>query len=285
MYHGPLISIIIPVFNGEKYIANSLSQIVSQTFSNFEVIVLNSMSTDSTSEIVMGYVQDNPNVRLINEKDNGIFDGMNRGVEYSKGKWLLFLGCDDLLYSDFVLEEISTYLDGTSDVVYGDVMWVPENIPEVGEVTALGHLNRCINHQRIFYERDLFEKHGNYNCVYDVAADHDLNIRFYCNPVIKWRHVPMFITKYFSGGNSSYKYDLKMWRNWDEVVRIPFSRLLPKKEIYRSFNQHYRELLNRRFYPEALFIALKINSNVRSLGFLLLHFTQFIKSFRTKQGE
>jgi glycosyltransferase involved in cell wall biosynthesis len=271
----PLFSIVIPVYNGEKFIYSALTQILQQEYEDFEVVVMNSCSTDRTTEIVTSFSNNNHKVRLITEKDNGIFDGMNRGIAYAKGDWLLFLGCDDILHDQHVLNNVSKYLEQTVDVVYGDVLWVPDMVLESGEVTPLQHVNRCINHQRIFYRRELFEIYGNYNCLYDVAADHALNVKFYCNPDIVWKYMPLVITKYYSGGNSSVKYDFAMWNDWESVFFNPFSKILPRSTIFVSLNGHYRELLKQGFMLDAIKIGWKIIKNVPQPGTIILILRQF----------
>jgi glycosyltransferase involved in cell wall biosynthesis len=283
MIHDPCVSIVMPVYNGEKYIGATLSSILNQSYSNFEVIVLNSLSTDSTMDIVHSFVNLDNRIKIINEKDNGIYDAMNRGITLSQGEWIFFMGCDDQFYDEFVLDRISLHFNDEVDVVYGDVIWVPDMINESGPVLIGNLLNRNVNHQRIFYSKHVFNRYGTYNCEYKIAADYDLNIRLYCNNEVSWKYVPIIVSRYFSGGFSSRFYDFVFWANWYKVILTPFRMFVPEKEIYRSLNRHYRSLLGYGLYWDALRFALIINLKVRSVGFLYLHIIQFINTRRLEK--
>ena len=99
-------SIIIPTFNSEKTLDIALSSIVVQSYQNFEVLIIDGLSTDSTIDIAKKHQKVFPNIKIKSEKDNGIYDAMNKGIALAKGEWLYFMGSDDSLYNDDVLNQI-----------------------------------------------------------------------------------------------------------------------------------------------------------------------------------
>src|SRR2546422_844446 len=100
----PIFSIILPTFNSAAQIATALESILNQTFNDFEILVLDGCSGDNTIEIAKSYKD--TRIRIWSEKDEGIYDAMNKGIEKATGKWLYFLGSDDELYNNAILEKV-----------------------------------------------------------------------------------------------------------------------------------------------------------------------------------
>ena len=107
----PKFSIIIPVYDVEKYIKKCLDSVFNQTYNNYEVIVVNDGTKDNSMEIVKNY-----NVITINQKNQGLSMARNNGVKKAKGEYLLFLDSDDYLEEN-TLEEINKALDSKPDIV------------------------------------------------------------------------------------------------------------------------------------------------------------------------
>lgn len=96
---SPQFSIIIPVYNGEKYIERCLKSVLQQTYHSYEVVIINDGSTDSTVEICNKYKFDR-RVKLISKKNEGVSVARNMGLEVSKGKFILFVDSDDYVPCD-----------------------------------------------------------------------------------------------------------------------------------------------------------------------------------------
>lgn len=97
-----LVSIIIPVYNGEKHIKNCLEQVLKQTYKNIEVIVINDGSTDSTESILKKVSKNDYRIKVINKKNTGVSDTRNIGISISNGKYILFLDSDDSFELDAI---------------------------------------------------------------------------------------------------------------------------------------------------------------------------------------
>lgn len=96
MISNPLVSIIMPAYNSDNTIANSIDAVLEQTYKNWELIIINDCSTDSTKEIVSTYAYDERLIIINNEKNKGIAISRNRGISKAKGKYICFLDSDDL---------------------------------------------------------------------------------------------------------------------------------------------------------------------------------------------
>ena len=96
-----MVSVIIPSYNSEKYIGETLESVCAQTYSDFEVLVMNDCSKDRTAEIVDMYARKDPRIQLINLPGNkGVSHARNQGVEKASGEWIAFLDSDDMWTKD-----------------------------------------------------------------------------------------------------------------------------------------------------------------------------------------
>lgn len=121
----PIISVVIPVYNKEKYIENCINSVLSQTIqkNEFEIICVNDGSTDSSYEIINKYMDINSNIVLINKENGGVSSARNCGIRNAQGKYILFLDADDHI-SNNTLYDIVQYFDS----IYEEVDIVTYNI-------------------------------------------------------------------------------------------------------------------------------------------------------------
>ena len=264
------LSIITPVYNASGFINNFISALLEQEFKEWEIIFLDNFSTDNSADLINRYSSIDSRITLHCEKDNGIYDAMNKGIDLAKGDWLYFMGSDDLFYDNQVLKNLFQHSLDNIDVVYGDVCWMPSGVIEKGEWTPNIFINRNINHQRIFYRKTLFEKIGNYNIQYKIAADHELNVRIFCDEKIRKQYLQIIVAKYNSEGCSARKTDEKFWQDWDQIIYRNFKDLLPRKMIFGSLGIYCRFLIDKKNYIKALKIIAKVFFNTMSFGFIWL---------------
>ena len=101
MNSAPLISIIVPAYNVEKYIKTCLDSLINQTYSNFEIIVINDGSTDQTEKILNEY-ESNPKIRIFSQKNGGLSAARNQGLTLANGELVCFIDSDDSVKSDYL---------------------------------------------------------------------------------------------------------------------------------------------------------------------------------------
>jgi glycosyltransferase involved in cell wall biosynthesis len=202
---NPFFSIIIPTYNSDKTLGRCLDSILEQRFSNFEIIVVDGLSCDRTIEIAK---KDNdPRIKVFSEKDQGVYDAMNKGIDLAQGDWLLFLGSDDQLFDDLVLKDAHTCLIKTNaELVYGNIQMFGDNsLGNDGDIYD-GEFSLCklfsknICHQSIFYSKKVFSKIGYYDTSYPVLADWDLNLRCFAASAVQYHN--KIITLFSAGGLS-----------------------------------------------------------------------------------
>lgn len=93
----PLVSVIVPVYNVEKYLACCLDSIIGQTHQNLEIILINDGSTDSSGEICQQYAEKDPRVRVLTQKNQGLSAARNTGLDYMTGEYIVFVDSDDYI--------------------------------------------------------------------------------------------------------------------------------------------------------------------------------------------
>ncbi len=122
-----MVSVIIPSYNSEKYIAATLQSVCAQTYRDLEVLVMNDCSQDRTAEIVESFASRDPRVRLINlEGNQGVSHARNEGVRRAAGEWIAFLDSDDLWTEDKLEKQLALWDRGAGFLFTGSA-FIDEN--------------------------------------------------------------------------------------------------------------------------------------------------------------
>lgn len=116
---SPLVSIIVPVFNGEKYLCEAIESILAQTYQTIEIIIVDDGSTDNSSGVAKSFA---PKVRYVYQNKSGIGAALNRGIELSQGDFLAFLDADDLWIENKLMHQIAVFDNNPDvDILFGQV--------------------------------------------------------------------------------------------------------------------------------------------------------------------
>ena len=191
-----LFSIIIPTYNAAKVINAAITSVLNQTYDNFELIIMDGFSTDDTAIIVKSF--DDKRIQFISEKDNGVYDAMNKAIDLACGNYIYFLGSDDTFINSNVLQLIcNSLLNKPVELIYGNVVCSNSKEIYAGEFTLDRLLYvQNISHQAIFYSKDCFNKLGKYNLKYKLLADWDFNIRCFMHPQFEIKYINNCIAIY-----------------------------------------------------------------------------------------
>ena len=261
-----MISIIIPTYNSERTIKHCLDSIVEQTFTDWEVLLMDGVSTDSTLDIARSY--NDSRIRIYSELDKGIYDAMNKGILKSKGEWLYFLGSDDYLYDVKVLETIAKELSPKCKIVYGNVestQLMPENFGE-WHVSQIDY-NRC--HQAIFYHLSVFQKYGLYDLSYPLCADYMYNIKCFWQYKVLTKYIPVVVAHFSEGGASGKESDRMFSRDYS-IIKFRYGRkgrtINQRKELAWDVMRNTdskRIILAMRMYVYYLRLIAKLQNLMR----------------------
>jgi glycosyltransferase involved in cell wall biosynthesis len=222
----PLVSIVCVTFNAADMLPRLVESITKYKTDAVEFIVIDGASTDNTIDII----KENEAVIdfWISEPDDGIYDAMNKSLNYIKGQWIIFLGADDFLVDGF--NEAIALLKAPNTIYYGNVLFYGKEFLKVYDDYYLTKLNIC--HQALFYPAAVFEKYK-YDLQYKVYADYDLNLRCWKDPRFKFEHLNYMIAGFSEGGFSTHTKDLVFEKDRD----ILFKKYLKRASYYRYLNR------------------------------------------------
>jgi len=202
------ISIITVVYNNEKTIKQAIESVLSQTYSNIEYVVIDGGSSDNTVNIINGYK--NKFGYFISEKDKGIYDAMNKGINAATGEVIGILNSDDLYNNETVIEEIMRHFikNPELDLVYGDLFYVkPDNTNKVVRkwVSKKYYAKYFENgnvppHPTLFVNRKVYEQAGLFNLDFKLAADYEFMLRIFKKHHFSSRYINKVIVKMRLGG-------------------------------------------------------------------------------------
>lgn len=199
-----LISIITINYNNASGLQKTIDSVVSQSFQDFEFIVVDGNSTDKSVDVIKQHTRVN---EWVSEKDNGIYDAQNKGVLKAKGQYLLFLNSGDILVNNQILQKVSTVLLGGKSFYYGNLILeknsVKENHFALKEIDMDFMLNSTFWHPCVFIKSDLFKSFGLYNTSFKIAGDYEFFIRCLLKPNISTEYINEFITEFDGDGISN----------------------------------------------------------------------------------
>jgi len=199
------LSIITVNLNNIKGLKNTLKSVEKQTYNKFEYIVIDGASTDGSVDII----KESPIVDAwVSEKDRGVYDAMNKGIEKASGDYLLFLNSGDLLFSDEVIKKVIPQLTSEA-IIYGNIQFVARdgnalyihNFPE--HLTFKHFFNLSLGHPSTLIRRDLFEKYGKYETDYTIVADWVFFMKVIIKEQVSTKYIPDVIASFYLDGMSS----------------------------------------------------------------------------------
>lgn len=208
----PLISIITVVYNNVDNIKSAIESVINQNSKNFEYIIIDGKSDDGTLEIINQYYKTGDISLVISEKDKGIFDALNKGIQNSNGKYIGFLHSDDIFATNSAIHEITNVIiNNDPDAVYGDLTYVKKN--DLSKVVRYWKSSTFRKaklkwgwmppHPTFYLKKRFYNKYGLHDTNLSVNADYDLMIRMLKIKNFNAIYLPVEIIKMRLGGNSN----------------------------------------------------------------------------------
>lgn len=207
MENKPLVSIITISYNSADTIQETINSVNSQSYSHIEHIFIDGISSDNTLEII-----NNSSTRtstLISEKDFGIYNAMNKGLNYAKGEIIGFLNSDDKLHDKETIKNIVAEFGSDIDCVYGDLVFVNFKNKIVRKwksrkfKSGLFRYSWTPAHPTFYCRKSIYDKLGGYREDFSIAADVDLMFRFLEIYKIKSYYLNQIIVQMKMGGVST----------------------------------------------------------------------------------
>ena len=208
-----MISIITATFNSAKTLKDTIQSVLRQTNKDFEYLIIDGGSTDETIDIVKSYESEfSGRLKWVSEKDQGIYDAMNKGIKMASGDVVGILNSDDYFTSDDILQTVAdAFKCQEIDAIYGDIHFIRDGNPQ----KCIRYYSSCMfrpfwlrfgfmpAHPSFYCKREVFEKAGLYSLDYKIGADYEMMVRLFK----KYRIMSQYINKDFvtmrTGGASN----------------------------------------------------------------------------------
>lgn len=203
------VSIITVVLNGKKTIEQTIKNILAQTHSNIEYIIIDGGSIDGTIDIIQKY--EDQISYWVSEPDNGIYDAMNKGIRKSTGEIIGILNSDDIYADTNVIDNVVDLITKEkAQMCYGDLVYVDKNNTKkiVRKWRSGNYQKKRFNkgwmppHPTIFAKKELYEKYGSFNTNFPISADYELMLRFLYKFECTTAYIPKVLVKMRTGGKS-----------------------------------------------------------------------------------
>ena len=226
-------SIVTVCYNSAETIGRTLRSVREQTYGNIEHIIVDGGSVDATLAIIAAEGQHV--AKIISEKDSGIYDAMNKGVQLATGDVIAFLNSDDYYKDSEVLAQVATVMEAEHlDALYGDLEFFAANQQNVVirrynsgrfSVDRLGW-GWMPAHPALFVRLALFDKYGMFSTDYRIAGDFDFIVRVFKHPEIRFRHLPKSLVCMQMGGISTSGWRATLLLNY-EMMRVCRANSIP----------------------------------------------------------
>lgn len=243
---SPIISIVVPIYNREQWLRNCLESISSQTFKDWECILVNDGSTDSSLEIAQEYAANDPRFIVFSQENQGVSAARNLGIDHAKGKWLAFVDSDDEIAQDYleILHKLGE--EENADLVFGSTLYyrnsqlvvqciLKNSIYTSSEEDFGNKYKRRLSGIVKLYRLDIIRKHHlRFDTRFKYAEDLIFSIEFY-----------MKAQRFATSSEALYKY-IKREENLTNLS-LQISDFQTEIELYNKIVSYYEKLITR--YP------------------------------------
>ena len=208
------ISIITAVYNREFTVAQAIKSVAKQNYAQVEHLIVDGASSDGTMREVQKLAH--PDMRVISEPDQGIYDALNKGVRNATGDVVGLMHSDDFFAHDQVLETVADAFELTgADAVYGDLDYVAANDTSrvIRHWKSKDFAPRSLAqgwmppHPTLFVRREAMMRLGLYDISYRIAADYEAILRWFGKGNLKATYVPQVLVKMRVGGESNRSFE------------------------------------------------------------------------------
>lgn len=237
---NPKITIVTVCFNAATIIEETIKSVISQTYSNYEYIIIDGKSTDNTLDIIKQYAKQIS--LIISETDNGIYDAMNKGLKYASGEWIGFINAGDKYYGKDVLKDIfSTPLESIN-IVYGNTEFIRPSGRQIERSFNPSWLKKNMPtcHQSFFVRTDKAKEIG-FDLKYKYASDYNMMYNILQKYGIgSVKHVSTVVSSYNACEGASMRFPNAVFK---ETLKI---RKLSSDKIYGYVRYYIKKAIGRK---------------------------------------
>ncbi|MDE6354471.1 MAG: glycosyltransferase [Prevotella sp.] len=213
------LTIITINYNNLRGLQRTIPSILSQSYKEFEMIVVDGGSTDGSKE----YIQSLPRIdQWVSEPDAGIYNAMNKAVGMAHGEYCIFMNSGDMFFSAMTLEEAVPFLKG-ADICTGATIYVGDDMayrfPAPEEITLDFMIRFALSHQATFSRTELLRRHP-FNESHKIVSDWEWSFEMWYKHGCTYQSMPCIIATYFLDGISSLNQDLSNAERKEVMMRL-----------------------------------------------------------------
>jgi glycosyltransferase involved in cell wall biosynthesis len=261
-----IISVITINLNDKLGLQRTVESVKTQNNSLYEHIIIDGGSTDGSVELIK------ENALLfsysISEPDKGVYDAQNKGIAQAKGAYLIFLNSGDTFCSNKVLDQFANspvalkhkVIYGNSNIIKGN--GAIEKLIPPNQLSTNFWYRQTLNHQAIFFKKDIFERFGKYNTSYRFSADMDLLLKIFKKEPEAFYHLNEFVCNYVEAGLSAKP------ENYESIIKEK-EQILKSYLSLEEYKRAKENYLNELPYKTRLRIFVSERPLLKSLTSLL----------------
>jgi glycosyltransferase involved in cell wall biosynthesis len=229
-------------------IAEAIKSVLQQTYGNIEYIIVDGASTDGTVAVIQQY--EGKISHFVTERDGGLYNALNKGINLSTGDVVGFLHADDTFYGpESIAKVVNAFIKDNTDSVYGDLVYVdPKKTNKLirnwksGDFESKKFIYGWMPPHPTFYvKREVYQRLGLYNTEFESAADYELMLRYLYKHQISVTYIPECLVKMRNGGKSNLSLSNRIKANNEDYRAWVINGLKPK--IYTRYLKPLRKLI------------------------------------------
>lgn len=268
MEKQPIVSVIVPVYNAQKFIDRCLKSIIRQTFKDFEIIIINDGSTDNSLEICKSYSLKDDRIRIFSQENGGAASARNAGIAKARGEYIKFIDSDDEItddclekhlcyrYSDIVVSGFIMKWNNKTTKICPDKQILNNKADIINYISGLNIILRGSIWNKLYKKSIIIENNIIFpTSTHNVGEDYIFNWRYFskCNSFVS---VPETYYNYIENPNSLSHFNYNEKPNVDNHLRLMQELLAIKPEIekingkfsFSNCHNYFIDMVIRRLY-------------------------------------
>jgi glycosyltransferase involved in cell wall biosynthesis len=259
----PFLSVITINLNNCDGLERTVLSVINQSYTNFEYLIIDGGSIDNSLLVINKYKTDK--IHYISEKDNGIYNAMNKAIRLAKGKYILFLNSGDEYYSVHSLEVAVVSILNTKKEVpiyFFDYMLVSEAGKEIVSLCNITNkykiFNKGFGHPSTIYNANIFDSIGLFDENFKIAADRDFYMNLLVKHKLSFSYYSISLSIFYEGGISTNPQYTELLKLEDSIIREKYYSSFENK-IFKSKN--FERIYRYKILSNFLIFLLKLNLN------------------------
>jgi len=285
----PLVSILLCVYNCEKYIDECIKSIISQTFKKFEVIIIDDGSTDKSAELIEIFLKDDNRIKFYKKKNAGLTESLNYGISLTNSNYIIRLDADDLMFKKRIETIYNLILKSNADIVVNRSLVIDSNGKKLKRTKKLNYVLfkkyllkgfSPVAHSSVIFKKEKIIELGLYSSFYEKSQDYDLWLRmlsnkakfYFCNQTLTGLRIhsesltSSEIDYYSIIALMNYKLQAEFNNSFsnEELLlnKKNFFEWISKNQIFRFCNS-----MDKSFFSKSIYFFLHIKNHLIYISF------------------